>query len=243
MALKLLKIPFSVFLSLLGFGGFGFFSVLLYPYFLITGFKESEVRYYFYLISRYVMSVVKFSANSFVVEMEPPPPGSAVVVANHSSILDILCISQFGLKDIVFLTRGWPLKVPVMGRYLRAGAGISLDAEDGEDFNALIAKVRSVFEKKLKLVIFPEGTRSADGSVHRFRSGAFALAQECGVTVIPAALKGLGRAIPKGKFLLTSSDIRLTLLAPVAPFTKEDMGALKMAKYVRQLITAKLEEK
>jgi len=237
---RLFKKPILIIASLIGYGGLGLFAVLSYPYFLITGFRERGIRNFFYLISRYVMFTVKFSADSYSVEIMPPPPGGAIITPNHSSVLDIMCISQFGIRDFVFLTRGWPLRVPIMGRYLRAAGGQAL--EDADDFSALIAKVRSVFEKGLKLVIFPEGTRSADGQVRRFKSGAFALAQECGVPVIPAALKGLGQAIPKGKFWLRGSGIRLCLLAPVAPFEKADTSALQMAKYVKQLIAAKLAE-
>ena len=237
---KLLEIPFAFFLSLLAYSGFGFFLSLAYPYFFITGFRENQVRHFMYLVSRYMMFCVRLSSKSYVIDGAEPPPGSAVIVANHSSILDIVCMSQFGMKDLIFLTGGWPLALPIGGRYLRGGFG--LFAEETEDFNALTGKVRAAFEKGLKLVVFPEGTRSTDGRVHRFKSGAFALARDCGVPVIPAALRGLGPALPKGKIWLTSSAIRLTLLEPAPPFEKGDLSAFHMAQYVKRLIVEKLAE-
>ncbi|MDR2735160.1 MAG: 1-acyl-sn-glycerol-3-phosphate acyltransferase [Spirochaetota bacterium] len=220
-----------------GYGGLAFFSVLAYLYFLVTGFQECRVRSFIYWISRYVMFFVKIFAESYAVETMPVPQGGAIITPNHSSILDILCMSQFGMRDMVFLARGWPFRVLVMGRLLRAAGGQAL--EEAENFSALAVKARAVFEKGLKLVIFPEGTRSPDGAVHRFRSGAFALAQECGVPIIPVAIKGLGQALPKGKYWPMVSGITLSLLAPVE---NADTSALQFAKYVRHLIVEKLAE-
>ncbi|WP_428898338.1 1-acyl-sn-glycerol-3-phosphate acyltransferase [Parelusimicrobium proximum] len=228
-------------LTVFGFFLFGLFGVLLYPYFWITGFKEGEVRYFFFVVSRSVFWVVKAASNSFeVVKKADIPPGPAVITPNHSSILDILCMSEFGMKDIVFAAKGWPFKVPFMGKYLSASGGIRTD--NMESFAAFKAEAEKRFCKGLKIIIFPEGTRSKDGSVGRFRSGAFALAIDCGVPVIPVALKGLDKAIPKNGFWVSASDVRLTMLAPVSNYEKYGNNALKMAKYVKELIVKELEE-
>lgn len=236
----MLKKIFLALLTLSGFFLYGLLGVLLYPYFFITGFREKEVRYFFYCVSKCMFLVVRLSAKTFVAEKRVPlPEGGALLAANHSSILDILCFCEFGLKDVVFLAKGWPFKVPVMGSYVRAAGNI--DLEKAGDFNGLKEKTAAALAKGLKVVVFPEGTRSADCKVHRFRSGAFALAAECDAPVYPVAIKGLGETIPKNGFWINSADIKLTLLPPVADWETGDTGALKMAKYVRRIIINELD--
>jgi 1-acyl-sn-glycerol-3-phosphate acyltransferase len=187
------------------------------------------------------MTMVRLISRSFAVEIKAPlPKGAALITPNHSSVLDILCFGEFGFKDIVFISRGWPLKVPFMGKYLRAAGSVVLDGV--KSFEDVVKQTQKAFDKGLKVVIFPEGTRSTDGKVHRFRSGAFLLAQECGVPVIPAALKGLGSSIPKHCVIVRPSDIKLTLLEALMPFEKKDTSSLQMAKYVKEVIVKELED-
>lgn len=226
--------------TLSGFFLFGLSLVVSYPYLCLRKFDEREVRRFFYVISRAVMSMVRVVSKSYSVEISAPlPKGGALIAANHSSVLDILCWGEFGLKDVVFISKGWPLKVPVMGKYLRRAGSVILD--DAKSFEDLTLQTKKALGKGLKVVVFPEGTRSTDNKVHRFRSGAFLLAQECGVPVIPAALKGLGLAIPKHCVIVRPADVRLTLLEAVEPFEKGGVSSLNMAKYVKGLIIKELE--
>jgi 1-acyl-sn-glycerol-3-phosphate acyltransferase len=240
--LSAFKKIFVFFWTLSGFFLFCFFLAFFYPYLWLRNFKESDVRYFFYLISHSVMTMVRLISKSFIVEIKTPlPKGAALITPNHSSILDILCFGEFGMKDIVFMSKGWPLKVPFMGKYLRAAGSVILD--NVKTFEDLKAQAQKAFDKGLKVVIFPEGTRSTDGKVRRFHSGAFLLAQECNVPVIPAALKGLGGSIPKHRVIVRPSDIKLTLLEAVTPFEKGGTSALQMAKYVKKIIVKEMESK
>jgi 1-acyl-sn-glycerol-3-phosphate acyltransferase len=128
-----------------------------------------------------------------------------------------------------------------MGRYAKAAGNIAL--EDNKNFKSLREKVKKALEKNLKVIIFPEGTRSKCGKAGRFRSGAFALASELNAPIVPMAIKGLGETIPKNKILINSVDIKLTILPEVKDFEKNDTSASKMAKYIRNIIIKELEEK
>ncbi|MDR0735067.1 MAG: 1-acyl-sn-glycerol-3-phosphate acyltransferase [Elusimicrobiota bacterium] len=240
-----MKKPLLLVLTLTGFGLYGFLGLALYPYFLITGFKEAQVRKFFYMLARGVFWVVKRAAKSFTLEgAQNIPAGAAVIAANHSSILDILCMAEFGREDIIFITRGWPSKVPVMGAYVRAAGNIRLEDTGGSDA-ALKAAAASAFRKGLKIIVFPEGARGPEGVLRRFRSGAFMLALDFKVPLVPVALKGLGGMIPKSGFWVNATDIKISALPPVENFSASADGApaLKMAQYVKTLIAKKLEEK
>ncbi|MDR1124088.1 MAG: 1-acyl-sn-glycerol-3-phosphate acyltransferase [Elusimicrobiota bacterium] len=240
-----MKKPLLLILTLIGFGLYGFLGLALYPYFFITGFKEAQVRRFFYILARSVFWVVKRAAKSFTLEgARNIPAGAAVIAANHSSILDILCMAEFGREDIIFIMRGWPSKVPVMGAYARAAGNICLESSlDSGD--ALKAAAARAFKKGLKIIVFPEGTRGPEGFLRRFHSGAFMLALDFKVPLVPVALKGLGGMIPKRGFWVNATDIKISALPPVENFTAPagSAPALKMAQYVKTLIAKKLEEK
>ncbi|MDR0646529.1 MAG: hypothetical protein LBG46_06225, partial [Elusimicrobiota bacterium] len=77
--------------TLIGFSGFGVLGIICYPYFYITGFRENEARYFFYIISKFVFLLLKPAAKSFKVEFKGNwPKNGAIITPNHSSILDIL---------------------------------------------------------------------------------------------------------------------------------------------------------
>ncbi|GHS87466.1 hypothetical protein FACS189487_03670 [Campylobacterota bacterium] len=223
-------------LTAAGFFAYGVPAVAAYPYFYLTGFKENEVRSFIYYISRFCMGCVKRTTKSFCVE-GALPTDAAIIVANHGSILDILCFCCFGSKDYVFVTKGWASAVPIMRRYIRTAGYICSD-ENGS-FEDMVSAAKTIFAKGLKLVIFPEGTRSADGTVGRFHSGAFLLAARCNVPIIPVALKGLDRVIAKRQIMAKGgSVVRLSMLLPC----KADNDHLRMARAVKEQIVKKLSE-
>lgn len=227
--------------TFMGFFLYGFTGIVLYPYFWITGFRPKEVRYLFYLLARMVMFFVRLSAKKFTILSEAPmPEGAGIIVANHSSMLDLLSYSCFGVKDIVFIVKGWPFKIPIFKSYAYSMGNIKVE---GADLDSTMAAVKKALDKGLKVGIFPEGTRSTDGKVHRFHSGAFRIAAAFNVPVIPFVIKGLGEVMPKNTFMLNAADVTLIRLAPIQNYKfTDDIDALKMAKYTKDLIIKKIEE-
>ncbi|WP_424246120.1 1-acyl-sn-glycerol-3-phosphate acyltransferase [Elusimicrobium posterum] len=224
-----------------GFFLYGFFGVFLYPYFWITGFKPNEVRYFFYMLGKMVMFIIAKTSKSFkVAAHDSLPQGPAVLVANHVSLLDMLVFSCFGIIDMVSVVKAWPFKVPVFGRYAKTMGNIRAE---GAEFTEVLKSAEDVFRQGLKLVVFPEGTRSTDGKVHRFRTGAFRIAAHYKVPVVPFAIDGLGRVMRKHTVMVHSEHVKLTMLKP---FTIEenadDTTILKMAKYTKDLIEKEIRE-
>lgn len=121
----------------------------------------------------------------------------AVVIANHSSFLDTLSMGMLFPKGI-FLVNDWVWNSPVFGRAVRALGfyPVSKGLEDG--LKDLRQKVREGYS----LIVFPEGTRSYDNRVKRFHKGAFYLAEQLDVDVLPVYLLGNGDVLPKGDILI-----------------------------------------
>ncbi len=116
----------------------------------------------------------------------------AVIVANHQSFLDILCILSLQPK-IVMLVADWVWNSPFFGLLVR-NTGF-YHVKDGyeksaEALSPLIADGYSV-------AVFPEGSRSADNKIRRFRNGAFFLARRLKLDILPVVLHGTGQVMPK----------------------------------------------
>ena len=232
----------DIFVAIVGFIAFGLFGLCLlcyYPFCAFKKFEESYVRNGFYNISMFVMTVVKFVSKSFVVEFkEKNTDGPCIVVANHSSILDIVVFCSVKFKDAVFLSKGWPTRIPLMNKYLKAAGNVIFD--ENTSFEELCSLVQKAFDKNLKVIVFPEGTRSEDGTVKRFHKGAFLLAQKLGVPVLPVCVKGLDKTIKKNSVIVRSCDVKITVMNKIVIPDEEQV--LDITRKTRQLIAEEKEK-
>lgn len=128
----------------------------------------------------------------------------AVYVCNHQSHLDVLALIALQPK-LIFMTNDWVWKFPFYGAVIRK-AGY-FPASWGLSKNS--AHVRKLVAEGYSIVIFPEGTRTLDGSIQRFHRGAFLTAQELGLDVLPLCLHGFHYALPKHDFLLRKAGLSL----------------------------------
>ena len=115
----------------------------------------------------------------------------AIIVANHQSFIDILLLLSTAPK-LVMVTNSWVWRSPFFGRIVRY-AGFR-HAADGYD--ALAESLREDLADGYSAVIFPEGTRSEDGTIRRFHKGAFLLAERLGADLVPVLIYGAGQISP-----------------------------------------------
>ncbi len=109
----------------------------------------------------------------------------AVVIANHQSFIDILVLLSICPKAVM-VTNGWVWRSPVFGRIVRY-LGF-YHAADG--YERLAPALAQKVAEGYSVIVFPEGTRSADGRIKRFHKGAFYLAAELGLDILPICLYG-----------------------------------------------------
>jgi 1-acyl-sn-glycerol-3-phosphate acyltransferase len=128
--------------------------------------------------------------------------GGCVVVANHSSHADtavLLAALPPTAKPVFGAAADYWFDVRVRRFIATSLAGVLPVRRSGEgSYAALLAAARPALKAGRTVVIFPEGTRSTDGNVGEFRSGALRLALECGVPVVPVAVLGTADVLPKG---------------------------------------------
>jgi 1-acyl-sn-glycerol-3-phosphate acyltransferase len=137
-----------------------------------------------------------------------------VFISNHQSIYDIPVIFSslpFQLRIIAKESLG---NFPFLGWHLRRAGHLLVDRSN-PDRAGILSRWRRLVADRVSLIIFPEGTRSADGRVGRFKAGSFLLALEAGLTVVPLSISGSIRVMKKGELTTRGGHVRLVVHPPV----------------------------
>lgn len=144
------------------------------------------------------------------------PPGPVVIVANHQSVLDIPAILALP-TPIRVLAKPSLFSVPVMGWYMRFSRQIPVFEAD--EAAGLLATCREHLANGVSVLVFPEGTRSEAGEIRRFHRGAFRLALDAGVPVLPVAVRGTEGILRKGSLWSDRwrVDVHVDVLPPIHP--------------------------
>jgi 1-acyl-sn-glycerol-3-phosphate acyltransferase len=146
-----------------------------------------------------------------------PWKGPAVIVANHASLVDILVLFDL-FRPFKWVSKRENFKIPFIGWNMRLNGYVPLIRGDRESIVAMLAKCSTLLERGSPVLFFPEGTRSPDGAMRQFKNGAFELSMQHGVPLIPVAVHGTSRALPKhGMVLRDHIDAHVDVLAPLDP--------------------------
>lgn len=155
-----------------------------------------------------------------------PQDGPFVYCSNHQSLVDILVLGSVLPGDYKWAAKRSLMKVPVIGWHLRLSGHIPVDRGAGpEAAAAVVRRFEEALGRGKRVLIFPEGTRSEDGIVRPFKSGAFAAAVGAGVPIVPIALEGTHRLMKKGAFDLGHGVMRHVAVKVGAPLQPASRGA------------------
>ena len=151
-----------------------------------------------------------------------------VVVSNHQSLADIPTVSLLPW-EMKWVGKKELFDIPVMGWLMRLAGDIPVDRKDAASRASVLIRAQRRLDQGVSVMFFPEGTRSRDGRLKRFYDGAFALAVQAGVPVLPLAIDGTMDALPKHGWKFGRADVRLDVLPPVptAGLTEDDVPALR----------------
>ncbi|MEM8884939.1 MAG: lysophospholipid acyltransferase family protein [Planctomycetota bacterium] len=152
--------------------------------------------------------------------------GPYVVVANHSSMLDIPVLAAHVPVIFHFVSRPFFFKVPFMGWGMTAAGHISIERGNAREAAKTLEGFTKRFEKGMSVCLFPEGTRSPDGTVQRYKRGPFLSAVDNEVPILPVALGGVAARLPKGRKLPHPGRIAVTF-GPAMETKGKDQRATK----------------
>ena len=144
------------------------------------------------------------------------PKGTYVMVLNHNSMVDILSIYNLPLV-FKWVSKREVYRIPIVGRLLLAHGDIVINRASTKEAMQLVhTRGKQWLAKGASVAIFPEGTRSKDSEIHNFKAGAFILAKDAEVPILPIVLDGTDRVVRKGLFMNWSNRITIKILPPVS---------------------------
>jgi len=208
---------YSVVLSILLYSSFVIGSFIICIISLLLCLVPMHKKYKQKLISIMMINMCKFlfkvvpnvKVKRVDIDRSRPP---SVIIANHQSFIDTLLILSCSLK-IVMVTNKWVWRSPIFGILVRFAGYVCVD--DGYENNIL--KLRKMAERGYSVVVFPEGTRSADGKIGRFHKGAFSIAEDLGLSVTPLLLYGTGMVVSKSyPFNIQSGIVAVKMLPAIS---------------------------
>lgn len=139
-----------------------------------------------------------------------------IVVANHQSWFDVFALAAHLPVRYRFVAKK-ELDMPIFGRAWKECGHVSVDRGNREvAIEAMNQAWREIHEEKLTMVLFPEGTRSPDGRLKAFKKGAFVLAVQGQVPLVPVAVVGSRDVMPKGSMMIRKRPITLRI-GPAIP--------------------------
>lgn len=144
-------------------------------------------------------------------------PGSTYIyVSNHSSLFDIPVMLGMIPDDIRIMYKKELEKVPFLGMALKSSPFISVNRSDPRNAMAGLEEAIKSVQEDVSIVIFPEGTRSKDGTLGAFKRGAFVLASRSGKTIIPISIVGTNKILPTKSFDFKHGQVKLIVGKPMA---------------------------
>lgn len=147
-------------------------------------------------------------------------------IANHSSYLDIIAIGARVPDDILFIYKEELTRIPVFGWCLKLSPFIMVRRSDPRQaMRSIDQAAEEIRERHASVVIFPEGTRSADGRLGEFKRGGFLLAMKTGVPLVPLAIQGSHKLLPRNDWRVRAGTIDVIVGEPVPgrmELTRED---------------------
>lgn len=164
-----------------------------------------------------------------------------IFLANHLSTLDIWVVAPALPDTTRFVSKRSIFWIPVLGQAMAVAGFIPIDRSDRTRAIRSLGRAAQRIRDGESVILFPEGTRSRDGKLGRFKRGAFHLAIEAGVPVVPVAISGTGKVVRPRSIVVRPGPVRVTFLPPidVGLFAPDDLDGL-LAR-TRNAIVACLE--
>ena len=165
-----------------------------------------------------------------------------VIVLNHSSMTDIMAL-YFVPLQFRWVSKREVFRIPFFGQFLVLHGDIAIERGNGaEAMRKVIANGCKWLGRGVSVSIFPEGTRSKDGEIHRFKAGAFALAKEAGVEILPVVMDGSATMVRKNRLFNWRNTIKIKILPPVTAQHVADTDQKVLADEVHEQMVAALNE-
>ena len=138
---------------------------------------------------------------------------SYIVAANHQSIYDIPILFASLPIQLRIISKASLGRIPFLGWHLQRTGHLLIDRS--KSGAGIMKKMARLVRQKHSLIIFPEGTRSVDGRVARFKGGSFLIAVDAGLPVVPISIQGSRHVMFRGRLMVCPGTVIVTVHEPI----------------------------
>ena len=167
------------------------------------------------------------------------PDQSYVFVANHQGAYDIFTIYGYLNHNFKWMMKKELRNFPVVGKACEAAGHIFVDNSSPAAIMRTMKKAEKTLSGGMSLVVFPEGSRTFTGRVGTFHKGAYQLAMEFGLPVVPVTIDGAFAVLPRTRLFPNWGTIRMTIHAPIAA-PSDDADRVRVMRQSQQVIIESL---
>ena len=165
---------------------------------------------------------------------------SYVFASNHQSIYDIPILFASLPLQLRIVAKASLGSFPFLGWHLRRTGHLLVDRRNpGAD---VVQKMRRLVGESHSLIVFPEGTRSVDGAVGRFKKGSFVVAIDAGLPVVPVSVSGSRHVMRKGRLMVCPGEVTVTIHDPVPTADVRREEVIPFAARVREVVRQAVDE-
>ena len=158
-----------------------------------------------------------------------------IIVSNHQSALDVfLLYGYLGIK-FKWMMKKEIEKIPLVGAACRRAGFIYIDRNSIGSGKGSIAAAEETLARGMSMIIFPEGTRTGDGKMSRFKKGAFLLAAELGIPLLPVTINGAYRAMSRKAWHVTWFPLSITVHKPIEVEREDNTDESEINARIRRL--------
>jgi len=170
------------------------------------------------------------------------PKQTYIFTPNHQSLIEVpLWVAYLG-RNIAYLGKKEVFKYPIFGYGIRLVGVVPVDRSNSPAAVESAKLATENIRRGKSYVVYPEGTRSRDGGLLPFKKGAFMMAIDAGVPVVPITISGATRIMPKGQIKIFPSTVRVTIHEPISTSGYSKANIAELITQTRDKIFSALDE-
>lgn len=166
-----------------------------------------------------------------------------IFAGNHASQYDIFSFQGYFPHDFRWIAKKELFAIPLFGQAMHHVGYIPIDRSHGRQALKSLDEAAKRIASGSSVLIFPEGTRSADGHLHEFKAGAVLLAIKAGVPIVPLGFNGSYEVLPKGKLLPRGGEIVIRIGQPIATDHFKSSDKQQLAGELQAAVAGLVEER
>ncbi|MHB8876475.1 MAG: lysophospholipid acyltransferase family protein [Myxococcaceae bacterium] len=196
----------------------GAWTTVLFPFTCVAMLLTLDAGVSLWFIRRLWSPVLLWAGGARLVvkgreNVDPMRP--TIYVSNHQSTIDIPALFLSIPADLRYVSKTQLKYVPFLGWYMMLAGYPFVDRGNHRAAVASLDAAGARIRRGISIVVYPEGTRSADGRILPFKKGSFVLALKARVAICPVAIEGSGRLMPKNSWRITPGDIKVAIGKPI----------------------------